>query len=986
MSDIAVDRVLRGAFLEQDYEQWRLPSFSLKYFVSSTFTDTHNERNVIMTKLLQELNDTARLHGIDITFVDMRWGVKDENTDDHKTWDACRVELERCRDESCGSFFISLQGYKYGYRPLPREINQVDFDNHVQNYNDIDKNELLEVAEKWYILDSNAVPPNYVLAKLDNTNRNDYWCSDLSKLLKLLDGLIFEGQLCIGDSVTNWEAIAALSSASRIFWMKRDITEAITATQDQSNEYDDTRGSTEVQERLSKLKDTMMQTLDDNSRVHTTVIDSLASLKSKNSEYDAYISEFYDKLKSVLMREVNEAIHKKDEWNINAFNTGLRGEVCADILHHYSWAREKVKDFEGREEIVRKAMRFISQDNVNPTNSLSGVILCVVGKSGCGKTCLMAKLASLLYSPDGVPVIIRFCGINDDSSSGLKLLQSIVRQIHHVYRIVSDATRDSYTELVAYFQSLLLAYPVILLVDSIDQLSNDQQERSKISFLDKVIPHPQTRIIVSCLPDDAVTSTWYGCDTELKRNHVIRVEVASVADEIEVILDSFLVKKSRNLTPNQRDIVLASANNDSCALFLKLAARVVCTWSSFETTCALSASVPSLIHQIFDSIERNYGKLLVQAAIAFITLAVRGVTSREMEDLLTLDEAVMDEVNKYNKSTRLPSHVWLRVKHELTGLLVESDQGCMKWYHRQLWETASNRYIQEKKVYYHQIMGRYFGDIHNEAVIASKGISRNPLVLQGGSESIWYRSSNGYINKRRCAEAGHHLVEGNLFIEAINELCTLPAVCAAVKTGNGFRLVKTLIKIVYGISASDPVPVSKLNRAQHYMLWLRKEMNAILLNEEVNVVGTATKEPSYSVVKKDVVELLDAHRGEGCIIHTLSCMANIFVKKRAVGSVDQRDSCLMNLIGHKRAVENLHLSESGKLTSVSADGTIRVWDNVSGEVVNILHSNCKGVKSLCYNHDESVLFTGSFEGVLHAWNPFTTECLRMVPAHSDIIR
>jgi hypothetical protein len=177
------------------------------------------------------------------------------------------------------------------------------------------------------------------------------------------------------------------------------------------------------------------------------------------------------------------------------------------------------------------------------------------------------------------------------------------------------------------------------------------------------------------------------------------VEVASVADEIEVILDSFLVKKSRNLTQNQRDIVLASAHNDSCALFLKLAARVVCTWSSFETTCALSASVPSLIHQIFDSIEHNYGKLLVQAVIAFTTLAVRGVTSREMEDLLTLDEAVMDEVNKYNKSTRLPSHVWLRVKHELTGLLVESDQGCMKWYHRQLWETASTRYNQDKKVY-----------------------------------------------------------------------------------------------------------------------------------------------------------------------------------------------------------------------------------------------------------------------------------------------
>ena len=85
--------VLRGGFMTEDYKNWKIPSFSLKYFVSSTFTDTHEERNVIMARLLPELNVIAKSHGIDITFVDMRWGVKDENTDDHKTWDACKVCL-----------------------------------------------------------------------------------------------------------------------------------------------------------------------------------------------------------------------------------------------------------------------------------------------------------------------------------------------------------------------------------------------------------------------------------------------------------------------------------------------------------------------------------------------------------------------------------------------------------------------------------------------------------------------------------------------------------------------------------------------------------------------------------------------------------------------------------------------------------------------------------------------------------------------------
>ena len=48
----AIDHVLRGGFLTEELNLWKVPSFNLKYFVSSTFTDTHEERNVIMTRLL----------------------------------------------------------------------------------------------------------------------------------------------------------------------------------------------------------------------------------------------------------------------------------------------------------------------------------------------------------------------------------------------------------------------------------------------------------------------------------------------------------------------------------------------------------------------------------------------------------------------------------------------------------------------------------------------------------------------------------------------------------------------------------------------------------------------------------------------------------------------------------------------------------------------------------------------------------------------
>ena len=48
--------------------------------------------------------------------------------------------------------------------------------------------------------------------------------------------------------------------------------------------------------------------------------------------------------------------------------------------------------------------------------------------------------------------------------------------------------------------------------------------------------------------------------------------------------------------------------------------------------------------------------VLIKAVIGFITLAVNVTMSKEMEDLLLLDDEVMDEVNKYNQYKRLPSH------------------------------------------------------------------------------------------------------------------------------------------------------------------------------------------------------------------------------------------------------------------------------------------------------------------------------------------
>ena len=107
--------VLGGAFTAfRSSADWKSPSFKLIPFISSTFTDTQLERNYLLD-LLFEMRGIAKkdgkenyslyficgslvlrsllVHlfssGVPIIFVDMRWGVRDENTCDHMTWVEC---------------------------------------------------------------------------------------------------------------------------------------------------------------------------------------------------------------------------------------------------------------------------------------------------------------------------------------------------------------------------------------------------------------------------------------------------------------------------------------------------------------------------------------------------------------------------------------------------------------------------------------------------------------------------------------------------------------------------------------------------------------------------------------------------------------------------------------------------------------------------------------------------------------------------------
>ena len=91
----------------------------------------------------------------------MRWGVRDEMTNEHMTTELCMTELKNCQKLSMGPNFIFFGGQKYGYRPIPTEIIHSELKQLrevlVTMGNDV------TLLDKWYRVDMNAVPPVSIL-------------------------------------------------------------------------------------------------------------------------------------------------------------------------------------------------------------------------------------------------------------------------------------------------------------------------------------------------------------------------------------------------------------------------------------------------------------------------------------------------------------------------------------------------------------------------------------------------------------------------------------------------------------------------------------------------------------------------------------------------------------------------------------------------------------------------------------------------------
>ncbi|XP_056633882.1 NACHT and WD repeat domain-containing protein 2 [Diorhabda sublineata] len=807
MDDRTIDLIFAGS-LES------LPPVSSKIvriFTSSTFTDTTMERNTLMAKCYPKIKDYCReKHGLEFQVVDMRWGVRDEATDDHMTTELCMKEIQNCQRLSMGPNFVVFLGQKYGYRPIPTYILTSELQ--------MIRDELAATGHDptpidiWYKKDANAVPPISVLQPISSIliNFNNKripklqaedqakWWDTLGKFQKLFrkasSSLNQQGKMDDDAmhnyfmSVTEREVINGIlnvkNTKNHCLAYIRYINNINLQNLKKASLFVDIINrslDTESAKLLGNLRDERLPNKIETSNIQKYNVEWIGREGLDPETHEEYLKHFITHFYKNIVKLVDRAMRKED--------SSAQGQIVTEILQHLHACNNSVQVFYGREDSLEHIRNYMLDD--------SDKCLILYGEGGCGKTSLLAKSASLSTSKDWFqgarPIsIVRFLGTTPDSSALTPTLISICQQISYNFILPFDGIPDDLVPLTAHFKQLLTmatkAQPLVLFLDSVDQLTGTQ-DANKVSWLPTRLP-PHCKIIVSCACEESNAEVS-------KEYHILRrmidvdenfIEVKALGEELAMkVIKMWMQSAHRDLTNYQWRLVSNAIEKCSLPIFVKLVFAEICRWRSYTKSqdTHLASTVMDSIMMLFERIEKQHGRILVFHALAYITAAKSGLSESELEDLISLDDKVLDDVYQYHLPPvrRIPPLLWTRIRNDLPNYLSEREAdgvNVMNWYHRQFRDTAKERYFKNMNMafYFHSMIADYFLGIwgggkpkpfkyteiqrHRFNLTDKEGVADRKVPVQ----PLVFYSKDGKVsryNLRKFGELPFHLVRSRRF-------------------------------------------------------------------------------------------------------------------------------------------------------------------------------------------------------------------------------
>jgi ABC-type oligopeptide transport system ATPase subunit len=680
-----------------------------RVFVSSTFTDMQKERSILQRDAFPKLERYCEENGAKFQAVDLRWGVNEESQLNQKTLQICFNEISRCQKISPKPNFVILLGEKYGWQPIPEIIPEEEMNVILKVLSEDDK----KLINKWYWLDENAVPAEYVLQpRSEDLKEYITWEPFENQIRSILrnavnnPGFTPQQKLKYFASATHQEIIRGAlntpegieSPEKHVFAFSRTIS-GLPLDKSVKGFIDLVDGQSDKPsyERLDKLKSELQEKLGIDHFEKYIGEWKDGSLFIAEEDLKKFSDDVHDKIKAVISEQLANVVDK-DEIILES---RLHGEFKSKLTEYFC----------GRTEIIQKLNNYLN----DPAEKR---VLAMIGDSGSGKSSVMAELvreAENVYKNS--VIVYRFIGTSSRSSNLISLLQSVCGQIAKEYNttieVLAGEGRDKalydingLTEILK--KCLALATPVkpiMLFLDALDQLSDSDNARS-LYWLPRELPL-NTRMIVSSLPE---------LKSQLSNHFQVDLPLLPV-EEASKILERWLKSVSRNLTLGQQKEVLDKFSLTGLPIYLKIAFERAKKWNSYteQKEYTLKEDVKGVINSFIDLLEDEHTEDFVRDVICLILCGrYQGLAENEILEIFAFDKDLWDqflnrthedyrkemenmkeELEKDKKSMKIPIVVWSRLFLDLEPYLTERDADgvpIITFFHRQFNEVLRKRY------------------------------------------------------------------------------------------------------------------------------------------------------------------------------------------------------------------------------------------------------------------------------------------------------
>jgi WD40 repeat protein len=762
----AVKNALFGRQLHAVINDACLQDRCIRFFLSSTFTDTLFERTFILKDVMPYVRKYASSRGIQVVLSEMRFGIGSEFSDSHQTSRICMDELENCKTVSAGLCYILIAGDKYGFRPFPSKITQEEFENLVAQM----PKDTSATVQSCFSLDKSSLDINglhcneYCLKHKKEIEVNlDFWStySKLQTAFRDAAALLWPNALQTElhnplsthpikryfFSVTEEEVHRGLFWTSRewrkgrvlcfrrsIDWRASLQVCSSVAVLSQYSDISNSKPDAEAQECLDRLHGNVERSLAGVPGCYTCyppIVLTERGIDPSDSSHKAYLTKFTDDFCLALISSVNQSYDRL------CFEKNDAMDECAC---HLLLAFNKSNQFYDSEvlscdthvvgpcDALKILQRYIEGCNQSP--------LIIVGESGSGKTFVMARaftdfVSKLDSSADSESVAcVRFLGTTLRSSAVSDLLASLCSQLDAVRNIKKELP-SGFVGLKEYFQSTLINWvhcKLVIFLDALDQLL-DTDAAHRFDWLPMDSLPPCVKIICSTLPDidgeSSISSLAYGGFSVLCHRlrhvpgnifrltpdsghqnlfmHILKLRRRTCSEtECRTILNG-LQETCLNLTP----LIISIIANEACSATIKVSDF---NWKEY------GSSVSEIIFALFQRLESQFGLFLTRCTLSFITLSVGGISSSELAELCALDDDALAETYAWwvppnREVPAMPMALLLSsIKPYVTSQGTDHDNQLITWYHRQFRETAL-RYFSQNTVFLkrtHQTLAHFF--------------------------------------------------------------------------------------------------------------------------------------------------------------------------------------------------------------------------------------------------------------------------------------